>query len=59
VTAVIDLASQCFASLNGVFKNAWILGATSSIVDTSVEDWDRTIAVHLLGALLGRSMLLA
>jgi NAD(P)-dependent dehydrogenase (short-subunit alcohol dehydrogenase family) len=49
VRAAVDLAVQDFGRLDVVFANAGILGATGSILNASVADAERTIAVDLIG----------
>jgi len=53
VAAAIDLAVSEFGTLDVMFNNAGIVGAVGSIAQTSVEAWDRTVAVLLRGVFLG------
>jgi NAD(P)-dependent dehydrogenase (short-subunit alcohol dehydrogenase family) len=42
-----------FGGLDIMFNNAGVPGSTGSILDITVESWDRTLAVHLRGVFLG------
>lgn len=53
VAAAIDLAVKDFGQLDVMFNNAGILGAVGSIAETSVDAWDRTVAVLLRSVFLG------
>ena len=53
VEAAVDLAVAEFGRLDCMFNNAGILGAVGSISRTSVEDWDRSVAVLLRSVFLG------
>lgn len=53
VEAMFDLAIDDFKRVDCVVNNAGIGGAFGPIVDTSVDDWDRTMAVLLRGVFLG------
>jgi NAD(P)-dependent dehydrogenase (short-subunit alcohol dehydrogenase family) len=53
VAAAIDLAVSEFGTLDVMFNNAGIVGAVGPIAQTSVEAWDRTVAVLLRGVFLG------
>jgi NAD(P)-dependent dehydrogenase (short-subunit alcohol dehydrogenase family) len=53
VAAAVDLAVAEFGRLDCMFNNAGILGAVGSISRTSVEDWDRSVAVLLRSVFLG------
>jgi NAD(P)-dependent dehydrogenase (short-subunit alcohol dehydrogenase family) len=49
VAAAVDLAVQRFGRLDGAFANAGIVGVVGPIVDTPMDDWDRTMAVLARG----------
>ncbi|MDZ4828351.1 MAG: SDR family oxidoreductase [Actinomycetota bacterium] len=53
IAAAVDLAVAAFGHLDVMFNNAGIVGATGTLVDTTVEAWDATIAVLLRGVFLG------
>jgi len=53
VAAAVSLAVAEFGSLDIMFNNAGIVGATGSIALTASEAWDRTIAILLRGVFLG------
>ena len=42
-----------FGQLNILFNNAGIGGSSRSFLETSVEDWDRLLAINLRGVFLG------
>lgn len=48
-----DRAAAHFGGLDGAFLNAAIPGPFQSLMETSVEDFDRVIAVDLRGVFLG------
>ena len=50
--AAVAQAEAEFGGLNALFNNAGIVDFTS-VTDTTVEDWQRTIAINLTGAFLG------
>ncbi|MCH7790573.1 MAG: glucose 1-dehydrogenase [Acidobacteria bacterium] len=53
VAAAVQLAVDEFGSLDIMFNNAGIVGATGSIAQTASEAWDRTIAILLSGVFFG------
>ena len=53
VAAMADTAVSEFGRLDCLFNNAGILGVTGSLVETTREDWDRSIAVLLTSVFLG------
>jgi NAD(P)-dependent dehydrogenase (short-subunit alcohol dehydrogenase family) len=53
VKALIERAIKEFGRLDIIYNNAGIVGATGSIEQTSVEDWDKSQAVLLRGVFLG------
>jgi NAD(P)-dependent dehydrogenase (short-subunit alcohol dehydrogenase family) len=53
VAAVVDLAVAEFGRLDCMCSNAGIVGAVGPIAETTVEAWDRTVAVLLRSAFLG------
>ena len=53
VQAMFDAALAHFGRLDCVFNNAGIGGVFGPIAQTSVEDWDYTLAVLLRGVFLG------
>ncbi len=53
VKALIARALKEFGRLDIIYNNAGIVGATGSIEQTSVEDWDKSQAILLRGVFLG------
>ena len=53
VKALIARAIKEFGRLDIIYNNAGIVGATGSIEQTSVEDWDKSQAILLRGVFLG------
>ena len=53
VEAVVASAVSRFGGLDVMFNNAGIGGARTSILELSVEDFDRTLAINLRGVFLG------
>jgi NAD(P)-dependent dehydrogenase (short-subunit alcohol dehydrogenase family) len=53
IAAAVALAVKHFGSLDGMVNNAGIVGAVGSIRDTSVEAYDRTMAILSRGVFLG------
>ncbi len=49
VAAAIDAATTVFGRIDGVFANAGIVGAVGPLADTSMADFDATMAVLLRG----------
>jgi NAD(P)-dependent dehydrogenase (short-subunit alcohol dehydrogenase family) len=52
VSALIDLAVQRFGRLDGLVNNAALM-AVHTIVDTTLEDWERVLRTNLTGTFLG------
>jgi len=53
IVAAIDLCIGRFGALDVMVNNAGIVGVTGPIGDTSLEDYDRTMAVLLTSVFLG------
>ncbi|MFN8023036.1 MAG: SDR family oxidoreductase [Acidimicrobiales bacterium] len=53
VAAAVGLAVERWGRLDAMFNNAGILGAVGSIVDHSLESWQRTMDVLLTSVFLG------
>jgi NAD(P)-dependent dehydrogenase (short-subunit alcohol dehydrogenase family) len=53
IKALIGRAIKEFGRLDIIYNNAGIVGATGSIEQTSVEDWDKSHAILLRGVFLG------
>lgn len=53
IAAAVELAVTEFGSLTGMVNNAGIVGSIGSIMDASVEDYDRTMAILSRGVFLG------
>ncbi|WP_448624268.1 glucose 1-dehydrogenase [Geodermatophilus sp. URMC 64] len=53
VAGLVDSAVAEFGRLDCLFNNAGILGPTGSLLQTSREDWDRTLAILLTSVFLG------
>ena len=53
VAAAVDLAVSEFGALDIMFNNAGIVGAVGPITETSVDSWNSTINIDLLGVFLG------
>ena len=53
VAAAVDLAVAEFGRLDCMVNNAGIIGAVGRLPETSLEAWERTIAIHVTGAFLG------
>jgi NAD(P)-dependent dehydrogenase (short-subunit alcohol dehydrogenase family) len=53
VAAAVDLAVDRFGRLDAMFNNAGMLGAVGSIVDHTLDAWQRTIDVLLTSVFLG------
>jgi NAD(P)-dependent dehydrogenase (short-subunit alcohol dehydrogenase family) len=52
VAAAFDRTVDEFGQLDIVFACAGVIGAVGRLVDTSVDAFDRTVAIHLRGAFL-------
>jgi NAD(P)-dependent dehydrogenase (short-subunit alcohol dehydrogenase family) len=50
--AIVNTAVEAFGGLDAAFLNAGVAGF-GSLLDVTVEDWDRHIAVNLRGVFLG------
>lgn len=53
VQRMIDTTMNHYGHLDVIFNNAGIGGGPDRLIDLSVEDWDRLIAVNLRGIFLG------
>lgn len=53
IIAAIDVARRTFGRLDGMVNNAGVVGAVGSIMDTSVEAFDNTMAILTRGVFLG------
>lgn len=53
VAAVIHLALSRYGRLDVLFNNAGIEGEQAPTAETSIENWDRVIAINLKGVFLG------
>lgn len=53
VAAAVDLAVSTFGRLDAMFNNAGMLGAVGSIVDHTLEAWNRTMDVLTTSVFLG------
>jgi len=53
IAAAVDLAVAQFGKLDVMVNNAGVLGAVGSIVDTTAEAFDRTMAILARGVFLG------
>ena len=52
VARMVDATVAHFGGLNILVNNAGISGPTATVVETRREDWERTLAVNLTGAML-------
>lgn len=53
IVEAVELAVTAFGSLDGMVNNAGIVGAVGSIMDTSAEAFDKTMAILSRGVFLG------
>lgn len=53
VAALVDMAIDRWGSLDGMFNNAGIIGATGPIDQMPVEEWDLTVTMLLRSVFLG------
>ena len=53
IKGAVDRAVAEFGKLNVIFNNAGLGGAVGTIEETTVENWDRTLAVLLRAVFLG------
>jgi NAD(P)-dependent dehydrogenase (short-subunit alcohol dehydrogenase family) len=53
VAAAVDAAVSSFGRLDVMFNNAGIVGAVGPVGDTSLDAWEKTVAVLLRGVFLG------
>jgi len=53
IVSAIELAQSRFGTLTGMVNNAGVVGAVGSIMETAVEDFDRTMAILSRAVFLG------
>lgn len=53
VAALVETTVERFGGLDCMFNNAGIGGSMAPLLDTTVEDWDRVVAVLMRGVFLG------
>ena len=53
VESMVSFAVTTFGGLDCMFNNAGVGGAMGAVIDTTVEDWDKTQAVLLRSVFLG------
>ena len=53
IVAAVELAVERFGALDGMVNNAGVVGAVGSIMDTSVEAFDRTMSILSRAVFLG------
>ena len=53
VARMVSVAVSELGGLDCLFNNAGILGVVGSLLDTALQDWDRTMAVLLTSVFLG------
>lgn len=53
VAAVMDAAVDRFGRLDAAFNNAGVVGVVGPLASTSLQDWERTMAVLLTSVFLG------
>jgi len=53
VAALVDTAVSSFGSLDVMYNNAGVVGAVGPVAETPLEEWQRTLDIHLNGSFLG------
>lgn len=53
VAALVDAAVSHFGKLDVMYNNAGVVGAVGPISETPLEEWQRTLDIHLNGSFLG------
>jgi NAD(P)-dependent dehydrogenase (short-subunit alcohol dehydrogenase family) len=53
VSALVDAAVVHFGRLDVMYNNAGVVGAVGPIAETPLEEWQRTLDIHLNGSFLG------
>lgn len=53
IADAVAFAQECFGSLHLLVNNAGIMGAMSSLDETTALDFERTLRVNLLSVFLG------
>jgi NAD(P)-dependent dehydrogenase (short-subunit alcohol dehydrogenase family) len=53
VAALVDAAVAHFGGLDVMYNNAGVVGAVGPIAETPLEEWQRTLDIHLNGSFLG------